>query len=421
MIKVVIIGGGWAGCSSAVTARKTDAEVILIEKSDVLLGCGLASGITKNNGRYTATEELKYLGARELLEIIDNVTIHKNVNFPGHYHANLYDPRTAEPMIRETLKKMDVDLHMQCRVQDVISKNKKSINGIILSDETVIKGDVFIDATGSAGPMGNCLKYGKGCSTCILGCPSFGPRTSISARAGIKDIVGSRDHEKCGAFSGSCELIKKSLNQHLRARLEKKGVLILPIPNEDVNMDHLDIKACQQYGLPEFGKNLILLDTGTHVKMMKPFYPIENLRKIQGLERAMHACPQRSDANSIRFLSRAPRNNALKVSGLDNLFCAGEKSGFFVGCVEAIVTGFLAGYNAINFAKGEKLLKIPESLSIGDIIAYENECVRKGDHKNRYTFSGGIYFQRMEKNGLYTTDKDKIRNRTEKVLKDECR
>ena len=35
--------------------------------------------------------------------------------------------------------------------------------------------------------MGNCLRYGNGCSMCILRCPA-GPRVSISARAGIDDL-----------------------------------------------------------------------------------------------------------------------------------------------------------------------------------------------------------------------------------------
>ena len=46
-----------------------------------------------------------------------------------------------------------------------------------------IEGDVFVEATGSTGPMGNCLTYGNGCCMCILRCPAFGPRVSISAKA----------------------------------------------------------------------------------------------------------------------------------------------------------------------------------------------------------------------------------------------
>lgn len=420
MVKVVIVGGGWAGCTAAFVASKLDAEVTLIEKSDTLLGCGLAAGITENNGRYTATKELEYLGCGELLDTINNATVHESVDLPGHHHTKLYDPVKVEPQIRKILKNMGVNLYFRCRADDVVVENKK-INEVILSNEMSIDGDVFVDATGSAGPMGNCLKYGNGCSICVLRCPSFGPRVSISGRAGINELASRRNKDEgFGAFSGACTLIKETLDEELKSQLEENGFLIIPDPNNWTEINYLDIKACQQYASPIFKKNIILLDTGTYAKLMKPFYPLEELRKLDGFENVMYAHPQRSDSNSIRFLSRAPRNNALKVKGIKNLFCAGEKSGFFVGCVEAMATGFIAGYNSVNYSKKKKLLKLPSLLSVGDIILYENERVKTGDLKNKYTFSGGLYFQRMKNKGLYMLNDDDIKNKVKKVLKDEC-
>lgn len=86
-MKVVVIGGGWAGCAAAITARKAGAEVVLLEKTDLLLGVGNVGGIMRNNGRYTAAEELIALGAGDLINITDANTRHKNVDFPGHEHA----------------------------------------------------------------------------------------------------------------------------------------------------------------------------------------------------------------------------------------------------------------------------------------------------------------------------------------------
>ena len=57
-MRVIIIGGGWAGTAAAIAARKAGAEVCLIEKTDMLLGCGNAGGIMRNNGRFTAAEEM---------------------------------------------------------------------------------------------------------------------------------------------------------------------------------------------------------------------------------------------------------------------------------------------------------------------------------------------------------------------------
>ena len=82
MAKVVIIGGGWSGCAAAITAKKAGAEVVILEKTDLLLGLGNVGGIMRNNGRFTAAEELIALGAGELIAITDQATRHKNVNFP---------------------------------------------------------------------------------------------------------------------------------------------------------------------------------------------------------------------------------------------------------------------------------------------------------------------------------------------------
>ena len=93
----------------------------------------------------------------------------------------------------------------------------------------------------------------------------------------------------------------------------------------------------------------------------------------------------------------APRTNDLIVDGVDNLFCAGEKSGLFVGHTEAICTGTLAGYNAVRLTMGVPLLILPSSLAIGDIITFENEQARTSEGiKLRYTFAGSIYFNRIK-------------------------
>ena len=56
-MKIVIIGGGWSGCSAALAAKKAGSDVTLIEKTDLLLGLGNVGGIMRNNGRFTASEE----------------------------------------------------------------------------------------------------------------------------------------------------------------------------------------------------------------------------------------------------------------------------------------------------------------------------------------------------------------------------
>lgn len=414
-MKVVIIGGGWSGAAAAISAKKAGADVELIEKTDLLLGLGNVGGIMRNNGRYTAAEELNALGGGDLINITDKCSRHRNVNFPGHSHANLYDVNKIEGCVKDYLVNMGIKIRMESRVRDVKVENNR-IKGIYLADDEYIEGDVFVETTGTTGPMGNCMRYGNGCSMCVLRCPSFGPRISISERCGVSDIQGERAGDVLGAFSGSCKLAKESLSDELRRELDENGVAVLKIPSEDVNYDKLQSKVCQQYALKEFAENIILLDTG-HAKLMTTYYPLEKLRKIKGLEHAKYVDPYAgSKGNSIRYLSVAPRTNDMKVNGVDNLFCGGEKSGLFVGHTEAICTGTLAGHNSVRLAMGLPLLIFPNTLAIGDIISFENENSKTSEGKKlRYTFAGSIYFKRMKELALYTMDIEEIKNRVAKL------
>lgn len=414
-MKIIIVGAGWSGCAAAITARKAGAEVHLYEKTDMLLGLGNIGGIMRNNGRYTASEELKALGAEDLINICDDNSLHKNMNFPGHEHASLYDVNNIEPIVKRHLEHMGINIHTEARVTDVKVKEDR-ITGIYLYDGTFVEGDAFIETTGSTGPMGNCLKYGNGCSMCVLRCPSFGPRVSLTRQAGLEDLMGERAHEVYGAFSGSCKLSKESLSKEIRDQLEEKGVVVLKIPKEDVNLDKLKIKVCQQYALKEFAENVVLLDTG-HAKLMTSYYPLEKLRKIEGLENVKYVDPYAGGkGNSIRYLSCAIRENTLKVTGIDNLFCAGEKAGLFVGHTEAIATGSLAGANAARCLAKKALLILPKESCIGDIISYANyRLLKKNDKKSRYTFAGSIYFTRMKELGMYTTNIEEIKERIDRL------
>ncbi|MCG8484627.1 MAG: FAD-dependent oxidoreductase [Clostridia bacterium] len=411
MYKVVIIGAGWAGCAAAVTAKKAGAEVTLLERTDMILGLGNVGGIMRNNGRFTAAEENIQLGAGDLFQITDKLSRHINIDFPGHKHASLYDVSKIEAYVKKYLKEMGINIVTLARVVDV-EKEGNSISSVILSDDTKVNGDAFVECTGSTGPMGNCLEYGKGCCMCILRCPSFGPRISVSRKCGIDDIMGQRKDGSYGAFSGSCKLEKGSLSDTIVQELNEKGVAILPLKKEDVNEGKLDIKVCQQYALKAYAENIILLDTG-HAKLMTPFFPLDKLREVEGLEYAKYIDPYSGGkGNSIRYLSIAPRDDFMRIRGVNNLFCAGEKSGLFVGHTEAIITGSLAGHNSVRYLKGIRQLNLPIQLAVGDLIAYANENIHdKSGLMTRYTFAGAEYFERMKVKNLYSIDPDEIEKR----------
>ena len=413
MAKVVVIGGGWAGCAAAISASKAGAQVVILEKTDLLVGLGNVGGIMRNNGRYTACEEAKFLGASELFNLTDEYATHRNMNFPGHEHATIYNVLKIEPPVRKVIKDMGIEVRIMSRVVDVDSKDS-ILKAVILEDGERIEGDGFIDTTGSAGPMGNCSKYGNGCAMCVLRCPSFGGRVSVTARCGVNDMIGERASGDLGAFSGSMKLLKESLSQEIQKDLNENGFAVIPLPVELRNEKKLDIKVCQQYALHEFAENIILIDTG-HAKLMSPFFELEKLRCVPGFENACIVDPYSGGkANSIRYMAVSPRDEYMRAENMKNLFVAGEKSGFYVGHTEAICTGSLAGHNAVRYLANMDYLQLPNSLLIGDFLDYSNEEMHKKDGaKKRFTFAGSIYFNRMKELGFYTIDKDKIKSRVE--------
>jgi threonine dehydrogenase-like Zn-dependent dehydrogenase len=413
MKNVIIVGGGWAGCAAAISARKAGAEVTVLERTDMLLGTGLVGGIMRNNGRYTATEEMIAMGGGDLFEICDKSARHTNIDFPGHKHANLYDIAKTHGEVLEHMISLGIKILFNIRITNLELYNGEILN-VQDGNGNIYEGDVFIDATGTAGPMNNCIKYGNGCAMCILRCPSFGGRVSITGLANIKESMGTKADGSIGAMSGSCKLYKESLSEEIQRELNENGVAVIPLPMELIE-DHLEVKACQQYALPEFKDNIVLLDTG-HAKLMTPYYNLETLRRIPGFENARYEDPYSGGkGNSMRYFAMAPRDNYLKVEGVDNLFCCGEKAGLLVGHTEAIVTGTLAGHNSVRHALDKELLLIPDCLSTGDAIAYVKERMSKPEGMSKkYTFSGSVYFDRMKELGTYIVDSDEITRRVEK-------
>lgn len=412
---IVVVGGGWAGCAAAFSAALAGAKVTLLEKTDMLLGTGLVGGIMRNNGRFTALEEVWALGAGDFTRLIEGVARHRWLDFPGHRHAMLYDVTKIEPVIRTALKERGITLRLQSRITDV-KRDRDKIIEVQTKDGSTISGDAFIDCTGSAGPTQNCVRYGSGCAMCILRCPTFGPRVSLTARAGVTEITAGEGFSHFEAMSGSCKLDKKSLAPWLVESLERDGVLVIPLPDTIQKQDLLDKKACQQYNLADFARNLILLDTG-HAKLMTPYFPLEVLRNLEGFKEARYADPYSGGkGNSIRFMAMAPCEDSLRVKGIKNLFCAGEKTGLLVGHTEAIATGFLAGHNAARYLAGMEPIVLPQELAVGDIIYYmHKEMATPEGLKKKYTFSGSVYFQRMQELGLYATEPETIRNRVARV------
>ncbi len=416
MFKVVITGGGWAGCAAAIQSAKSgkDVKVILLERADMLLGTGLAGGLFRNNGRWTAAEEIKAMGAGELIEAMDQNAVHTNIEIPHHKHGSVYRAAIMEPIVYRIVENFGVDILMESRVTDVVKEGGK-IKSVVLKSGEEIQGDVFVDTTGTSAVPANCTKYGNGCCMCVLRCPSFGPRVSITAKAGAKELIGRNATGKIGALSGALEIPKETVSADIVKKLEEKGSLLIPVVDKKLleeDKARLEIKACQQYATKEFAENMVFIDNG-YVKLITPFLPLHELRQVTGFENAQYEDPRvGSRGNSVRYIGICVREDNLKVIGIDNVFCAGEKCGLLVGHTEAIVTGVLAGYNAVKYVRGEEALVLPRETAIGDMIAYSGEQVKTEEGlSKRTTFAGEVFFERMKNKGLYTIDKEVIEER----------
>ncbi|HEY3313835.1 MAG TPA: FAD-dependent oxidoreductase [Bacillota bacterium] len=413
---VVIAGAGWAGAAAALSAAGAGARTLLIERTDAILGLGLVGGIFRNNGRFTAAEEALALGGGGILfQVMDECARHAPIEFPGHHHASLYDVTRIEGAVRQILRDRGVTVRMETRLTDV-ERDGGRLTSLIDAAGNRFKAAAFVDATGTFGPMNNCVKHGNGCAMCVMRCPSYGGRVSLVTKAGVREFVGERPEGKYGAMSGACEIALESLDDAIRRPLERDGVYIVKLPKASTNHAKLKLKACIQYAHSDFAENLILLDTG-HAKLMTPYFPLDLLRSMAGFERARFIDPGAAGrANSMRFFAVSPQQDTLLVDGLDNLFCAGEKAGLIVGHTEAVVTGMLAGHNAANLNFGRPLLRLPEDTLIGDFIAHTGRAVRRPEGvARRYTFSGSTYFARMREMGLYSTDREAVRQRLNRL------
>lgn len=415
--EVLIVGGGWAGVSAAIAARKAGCDVAICERTDMLLGAGLVGGIMRNNGRFTAAEEAIAMGIGDLFHLLDSISRHRNVSFPGHSHANLYDVFLVEPKVRELLEKASIHVYTGKRITR-LAKDGSRITRVMSEDGDAFIAGAFVDTTGSSGPPGLCRRFGNGCVACIQRCPAFGPRVSLTSLFGVQEFMSTRRKGAYGAMSGSCKINKETLSTSIREELDRKGVIVVPLPEKLRNPTKLETKVCQQYALPQYSDSLVVLDTG-HAKLMSPYFPLDDLRSVEGFEEARYADPLAGGrGNSVRLTAVSPRDFTLKVTGIGNLFVGGERAGVCVGHTEAIVTGALAGRNAALLARGKPLTTIPDRLAIGDFIAQSAvDLTGKPLPPGKYglaashTFAGSVYFERMKSLGLYSADPDEIAGR----------
>ncbi|MBI4285162.1 MAG: FAD-dependent oxidoreductase [Chloroflexi bacterium] len=414
--KVVIVGGGIAGCAAAISARKAGARVVVLERTDMLLGGANRAGRMNYNGKMILAEECKAMGVGEVHQALESITLHRG-NIVDEEHAYIYNTAVAEPTIRRLLRDRGVELQFYKLVNKVFVE-KGRFRAVAARSSSPVQGDAFIDATAGYGGVNNCRKYGAGCVMCVYyRCPTFGNRVSIATLAGAPELARYRADGTPGLMSGSTRLYKDSLDPDLQAELKAKGAVSVKLPAEMVDHSHQgkigEIRTSRQL------ERLNMVDIGSCVMCvaLHPM-PLDQLRKLPGLRNATVEDPLGGTigGNSVGKLSMAPRDDTLRVQGFHNLFVAGEKAGPGTGVDETISSGVLAGFNAARVAVGEEPLVLPTGTAIGDLVHFSGELMQTREGLGQGCSAGhGLYFERMKQLGFYTTDVAAIRARVEKA------
>ncbi len=409
--KVLIIGGGMAGCAAAIAACKKNAEVTIFEKTDRLGGLSQVAGTFGANAQLTAMEEAIIMGATEIPGLLKSLVIHSNVKMPGKEHVSLYDCRRFSEGLHRTVEKLGIEVRCGTRFTD-IEKEGDSIKAITVDNGERIEAEAFVDATGTSGPMENCKKYGNGCVDCPQRCPTFGGRISPTACAGVVERVGLRNDGRPGSYTAAFTLVKETMSSDIQAKLEEDGSILYPVPFGLINELRARICFVPTSVTSDYAEKLTLEDNGYMNVIGIPWLTLNELRQLPGFERAAFVQPYTGwVGNAIRYMAVAPRDVHLRVKGIANLFVAGDKVGGQPnGVTEAFITGTVAGHNAARVADGDlSLERIPESTAIGDFLAFTD--MKQGDMASRHTFMWGPYFERLKEKGLYTVDLDIIRRR----------
>ncbi|MDP2743602.1 MAG: FAD-dependent oxidoreductase, partial [Dehalococcoidia bacterium] len=328
-------------------------------------------------------------------------------------HTFLFNTALAEPLIGKIVLRAGVKVHFESRAIDVIRENGR-IRGVKLQDGSTVPGDSFVDCTGTRGGVAVCHKYGKGCVMCLVRCPSFGDRQGLVEKAGGKVFHRSRPDGTPGVLSSAVALYKDTLAPWLKAKVEKEGLVKIPLPEHLVDYSKVAIMGASRPR--DFVENIFLGDIGAVAKCFGIVYMAQQkLRHVPGFENVQVEDPRASGWNHIGHIDIAERNGFLQAEGIENLFCGGEKAGH--GSVDgAIMSGYLAGHNAARNAFGVEPLGLPRSLAIGDWISVVTEEYKTDEgRKKQYRMYHGEYWRRMQELGLYTDDVVKIEKRVKET------
>ncbi|MDI7260082.1 MAG: hypothetical protein QME90_09195 [Thermodesulfobacteriota bacterium] len=86
----------------------------------MLLGTSLVSGIRRNNGRFTDTEEMM-----PLFYLIDWNIHRRGIEFPGHHHVSLYIVVKMETVVKRLLLQRGISVFLSTHIEEVEMEGNK--------------------------------------------------------------------------------------------------------------------------------------------------------------------------------------------------------------------------------------------------------------------------------------------------------
>jgi len=209
-------------------------------------------------------------------------------------------------------------------------------------------------------------------------------------------------------MSGSCKLLKESLDPQIVAALNQTGVAVVPLPASKILKGKLDLKCCQQYAIPDFEENIVLLDTG-HAKLMTRFFPLDLLRAIPGFENARYEDPYAGGWETPSAMWAWRAGQCLEGRRGRKPLLRRGKGGPAGGAHRGHLHRHAGRLQRGEIHPQRKRLVLPSSLTVGDAIQFvRSQMQEEGLLSLKYTFSGSVYFERMKAKGLYTTNRKAI-------------
>lgn len=128
--RVIIAGGGFAGCAAAIASAKAGVKTVLMERADMLLAGGNRAGRMNYNGKMAAAEEAKALGGGEVFEALETIILHRS-GLAGEDHGYTYDCSLAEPVLRRLLRDFGVKVLMERRVTDAVTVDNRLVSVVL--------------------------------------------------------------------------------------------------------------------------------------------------------------------------------------------------------------------------------------------------------------------------------------------------